>query len=55
MLVSMHVGGGAMVVPDGFVRLADENLFSDKANLVHGNNLPFDQLRRLIDCGEQSP
>jgi 5-methylthioadenosine/S-adenosylhomocysteine deaminase len=51
MLVSMHVGGGAMVVPDGFVRLADENLFSDKTNIVHGNNLPFDQLRRLIECG----
>lgn len=51
MLVSMHVGGGAMRVPDGFPRLIEEGVVDDHVNIVHGNNLPLDQLRGLIEKG----
>jgi 5-methylthioadenosine/S-adenosylhomocysteine deaminase len=51
MLVSMHVGGGVMRAPDGFARLIEELLVDDKVNIVHGNNIPKEQLKRLVDCG----
>lgn len=51
LVVSMHVGGGAHVAPDGFQRLAAENLVSRKANIVHGNNLSDDVLRSWIAAG----
>ncbi|HEX7966584.1 MAG TPA: amidohydrolase family protein [Stellaceae bacterium] len=51
MLCSMHVGGGAMRTPDGFPRLAAEGLVGPYLNIVHGNNLPDDCLRTLIDSG----
>jgi 5-methylthioadenosine/S-adenosylhomocysteine deaminase len=51
MLVSMHVGGGAMRTPDGFPRLVAEGLVDRRMNIVHGNNLAGDQLRALVDNG----
>ncbi|HEX6840381.1 MAG TPA: amidohydrolase family protein [Stellaceae bacterium] len=51
MLVSMHVGGGAMRTPDGFPRLVAEGLVDGRMNIVHGNNLAGDQLRALVDHG----
>jgi cytosine/adenosine deaminase-related metal-dependent hydrolase len=51
MLVSMHVGGGAMRTPDGFPRLVAEGLVDRRMNIVHGNNLAQDQLRALVDNG----
>ena len=51
MLASMHVGGGAMLAPDGFMRLIDEGLVGEKFNIVHGNNIPQEQLQRLVDRG----
>jgi 5-methylthioadenosine/S-adenosylhomocysteine deaminase len=51
MLCSMHVGGGAMRTPDGFVRLAGEGLIDQRVNIVHGNNLAGDHLRALLDNG----
>jgi len=51
MLVSMHVGGGAMRTPDGFPRLVAEGLVDGRMNVVHGNNLAGDQLRALVDSG----
>lgn len=51
MLCSMHVGGGAMRTPDGFPRLATEGLVGPHLNIVHGNNLPGDCLRTLVDSG----
>jgi cytosine/adenosine deaminase-related metal-dependent hydrolase len=51
MLVSMHVGGGAMRTPDGFPRLVAEGLVDGRMNIVHGNNLAGDPLRALVDHG----
>ena len=48
MICSMHVGGGAMRTPDGFQRLAAEGLIDDRVNIVHGNSLADEVLRRLI-------
>ncbi|MGO8920675.1 MAG: amidohydrolase family protein [Stellaceae bacterium] len=51
MICSMHVGGGAMRTPDGFQRLVAEGLIDDRVNIVHGNSLADEVLRRLIDSG----
>jgi 5-methylthioadenosine/S-adenosylhomocysteine deaminase len=51
MLCSMHVGGGPMRTPDGFLRLAAEHLIGTNVNVVHGNNLGNDDLRALLDKG----
>ena len=51
MICSMHVGGGAMRTPDGFQRLAAEGLIDDRVNIVHGNSLADEVLRRLIGSG----
>ena len=51
MVCSMHVGGGAMRTPDGFIRLAGEGLIDERVNIVHGNNLMGNHLRALLDNG----
>jgi cytosine/adenosine deaminase-related metal-dependent hydrolase len=51
MLCSMHVGGGAMRTPDGFLRLAAAGLIDGRVNVVHGNNLAGDHLQALLDHG----
>ena len=53
LVVSMHVGGGAPMVADGFERLAREKLLSDKTNIVHGNNLSDDVLKITAGRGVQ--
>ena len=51
MLASMHVGGGTMLTPDGFRRLVAEGLVSPAVNIVHGNSIPFEELRALVGEG----
>ena len=51
MLASMHVGGGAMQTPDGFERLDAAGLLGSNINIVHGNNLGTERLRRLVGGG----
>lgn len=51
LVASMHVGGGRMLTPDGFPRLLAEGLIDGKVNIVHGNCLPFEQLRPLVERG----
>jgi 5-methylthioadenosine/S-adenosylhomocysteine deaminase len=51
LLCSMHVGGGAMRVPDGFERLIGAGLVRGGTNIVHGNNLSADQLVALVGQG----
>jgi cytosine/adenosine deaminase-related metal-dependent hydrolase len=53
LLVSMHVGGGAAIVPDGFERLAQEKLLSPRTNVVHGNNLSDAAVKLAADRGVQ--
>lgn len=53
LIVSMHVGGGAAMVPDGFERLAAEKLLSAKVNIVHGNNLSDHVLKITTHAGVQ--
>jgi cytosine/adenosine deaminase-related metal-dependent hydrolase len=53
LIVSMHVGGGAPIVPDGFERLAKEKLLSERTNIVHGNNLSDEVIGRTVDQGVQ--
>jgi 5-methylthioadenosine/S-adenosylhomocysteine deaminase len=47
---SMHVTAG-MKVPDGFERLLDAGMLDERANIVHGNQIPDERLRRLVDAG----
>ena len=51
MLASMHVGGGKMLTPDGFKRLLAEGLVGPAVNIVHGNNIAFEELRALVGEG----
>ncbi|HTZ80465.1 MAG TPA: amidohydrolase family protein [Stellaceae bacterium] len=51
MLVSMHVGGGKMLVPDGFPRLLSEGLIDGHVNIVHGNSIDFETLKGLAGAG----
>jgi 5-methylthioadenosine/S-adenosylhomocysteine deaminase len=51
LVCSMHVGGGAMLTPDGFPRLVAEGLIDERTNIVHGNNLADAQLQSLIESG----
>jgi len=51
LVPSMHVGGGRMVTPDGFERLAADGLIGAPMNVVHGNNLSDAQLDMLTGVG----
>lgn len=51
MLVSLHVGGGKMLTPDGFPRLLAEGLIDDRVNIVHGNSIDFETLRGITGAG----
>ncbi|HEY7457833.1 MAG TPA: amidohydrolase family protein [Xanthobacteraceae bacterium] len=53
LIVSMHVGGGAPIVADGFERLAKEKLLTDRTNIVHGNNLSDQVIELTVDRGVQ--
>jgi 5-methylthioadenosine/S-adenosylhomocysteine deaminase len=51
LIASMHVGGGVPLTPQGFERLAGEGLIGEKFNVVHGNDLPADVIRAIVDRG----
>lgn len=51
LLASMHVGGGKSLTPDGFRRLAAEGLIGSKINVVHGNDIPHDEIRMIVERG----
>jgi 5-methylthioadenosine/S-adenosylhomocysteine deaminase len=48
---SMHVSGAPMKTPDGFERLLAEGVLDETVNIVHGNSLSDDILKRLVDAG----
>lgn len=51
LVCSMHVGGGKARTPNGFARLADDGELGGHVNIVHGNDLPDEALRRLVGSG----
>ena len=51
LLASMHVGGGTPITPGGFERLARDGLIRGKFNVVHGNDLLPDAIRKVADAG----
>jgi cytosine/adenosine deaminase-related metal-dependent hydrolase len=53
LIVSMHVGGGIVMQPDGFRRLMDDGLVGPHVNIVHGNDMNHDLVRALADKGAQ--
>ncbi len=51
LLCSMHVGGGVPLVAEGFERLAKEALIKENFNVVHGNDIPPEQIGRIVERG----
>jgi cytosine/adenosine deaminase-related metal-dependent hydrolase len=51
LVASMHQGGGAARTPEGWDVLEREGLVGDRVNIVHGNDLSDDRLRRFVDLG----
>lgn len=51
LIASMHQGGGAAKTPDGWEKLEAAGLLGDHVNIVHGNNLTDEQLKKFVDLG----
>jgi cytosine/adenosine deaminase-related metal-dependent hydrolase len=51
LIASMHQGGGPAKTPEGWDVLEREGLVGDYINIVHGNDLPDDRLKRFVDLG----
>lgn len=51
LVASMHQGGGEAKTPGGWERLEEEGLVGAGVNVVHGNNLTDEQMKRFVDAG----
>ncbi len=51
LIASMHQGGGAARTPQGWDVLDQKHLLGSHINIVHGNNLSDEELRRFVDLG----
>jgi cytosine/adenosine deaminase-related metal-dependent hydrolase len=51
LVASMHQGGGPARTPEGWTRLVEAGLVGPGTNIVHGNDLDDDSLRRFVDLG----
>jgi cytosine/adenosine deaminase-related metal-dependent hydrolase len=51
LVASMHQGGGPAKTPGGWEKLIEQDLVGRSINIVHGNNLSDELLRRLVDLG----
>lgn len=51
LVASMHQGGGAAKTPGGWDALEREGLVGDYVNIVHGNDLSDDRLKRFVGLG----
>ncbi|MFD1211167.1 amidohydrolase family protein [Arthrobacter sp. GCM10027362] len=49
--ISVHQGGGAAHVPEGWTHLEKAGLLGPHANIVHGNDLSDEQLAAFVDLG----
>jgi cytosine/adenosine deaminase-related metal-dependent hydrolase len=51
LIASMHQGGGPAKAPEGWDALEAQGLVGDNVNIVHGNDLSEERLRRFVDHG----
>jgi 5-methylthioadenosine/S-adenosylhomocysteine deaminase len=51
VIASMHQGGGPAKAPEGWDALEAQGLVGDNVNVVHGNDLSEERLRRFVDLG----
>jgi cytosine/adenosine deaminase-related metal-dependent hydrolase len=51
LITSMHQGGGPPKSPDGWDAVEAAGLIGPLTNIVHGNDLPDDRLRRFVEAG----
>jgi cytosine/adenosine deaminase-related metal-dependent hydrolase len=51
LVASMHQGGGAARTPEGWDVLESEGLVGDFVNIVHGNDLSDERLKRFVELG----
>lgn len=51
LIASMHQGGGPAKTPGGWATLIDAGLVGPGINIVHGNDLPDELLRQMVDLG----
>jgi len=51
LIASMHQGGGSAKTPGGWEKLIEAGLVDGGVNVVHGNDLSDELLRRLVDLG----
>jgi cytosine/adenosine deaminase-related metal-dependent hydrolase len=51
LIVSMHQGGGPPKSPDGWDAVEAAGLIGPLTNIVHGNDLPDDRLKRFVAAG----
>src|SRR6201994_3016756 len=51
LTASMHQGGGPAKTPGGWERLIEADLVGARINVVHGNNLSDELLRRMVNLG----
>ena len=51
LIASMHQGGGPPKSADGWDAVEAAGLVGANTNIVHGNDLPDDRLRRFVDAG----
>jgi cytosine/adenosine deaminase-related metal-dependent hydrolase len=51
LIASMHQGGGPAKTPGGWEKLIEAGLVGPKVNVVHGNDLSDNLLRRFVDLG----
>ena len=51
LIASMHQGGGAPRSVDGWDAVEAAGLLGPSINVVHGNDLPDDRLRRFVEAG----
>jgi 5-methylthioadenosine/S-adenosylhomocysteine deaminase len=51
LIASMHVGGGTPLTAGGFERLLGEDLVDGRLNVVHGNDIAPETIRRMVDRG----
>ncbi len=51
LIASMHQGGGPVKTPGGWEKLIEADIVGAGVNIVHGNDLADELLKRMVDLG----